>query len=419
MGALRTGSARRLGGTVAGRVLGVARTAKAAAAAKRAKQQEKGPGGAGGDPPEEKEEDATAAAAAAGTAAAGNVRPPQGRIQATIVDMLHEQDQLRHRDGGEPPSRPASDYIKTTSTASSMGLFGEPVQGPEPAPPSIAEPQPPYPGSILLDPAKSVLTAATGLVPTLKPWEDLRSVKSRISIRVATPSDDSDVANLRMSVFSEFTPELRKKFCAKSCELLACRRNRGACILVASIDQSMRDGIVRRNVIEEGKEYGLSREVRRPDPGSWFMGSVECSVHEFHETELGRRRPSGSTLYITEVAVLPEARRCGAAARLMAGVDELAKARGVEMLYLHVDVNNRAAIKLYQKAGYAIVDRSGDQMYENFTRSLNLQDGATRGRIHLLMEKQMVEHPTWIDSLEIDQSISKEAEPMGALGFEV
>ena len=79
------------------------------------------------------------------------------------------------------------------------------------------------------------------------------------------------------------------------------------------------------------------------------------------------------------------------------GVDELAtKYRNVESLYLHVDVTNEAALHLYHKCGYSLVDQT-DQMYREFTTVLNLHDGATRGRNHYLLVKHL-RTVTWFEA---------------------
>ena len=82
---------------------------------------------------------------------------------------------------------------------------------------------------------------------------------------------------------------------------------------------------------------------------------------------------------------------------LSKGVDELAtKYRDVESLYLHVDVKNEAALQLYQKSGYCRVDQT-DEMYREFTTTLNLHDGATRGRNHYLLVKHL-RTATWLEA---------------------
>eukprot|EP00584_Thalassiosira_punctigera_P010260 CAMPEP_0172547230 /NCGR_PEP_ID=MMETSP1067-20121228/16806_1 /TAXON_ID=265564 ORGANISM="Thalassiosira punctigera, Strain Tpunct2005C2" /NCGR_SAMPLE_ID=MMETSP1067 /ASSEMBLY_ACC=CAM_ASM_000444 /LENGTH=763 /DNA_ID=CAMNT_0013334287 /DNA_START=201 /DNA_END=2492 /DNA_ORIENTATION=- len=117
-----------------------------------------------------------------------------------------------------------------------------------------------------------------------------------------------------------------------------------------------------------------------------IIGSVECSHQEFRGTMLGNSRPKGALMYVTEVAVRTDARRCGAGAMLMRGVDEIASLRNVETIYLHVDVANRAACTMYEKCGYHYLDKR-EPIYAQFTASLNLHDGAMHGRKHYLMCK--------------------------------
>lgn len=86
--------------------------------------------------------------------------------------------------------------------------------------------------------------------------------------------------------------------------------------------------------------------------------------------------------------------------------------RGVETVYLHVDVTNVAACALYEKAGYEILDPT-DPIYSDFTTQLNLHDGATKGRNHHFLQKQITKKQTWLDYKE------PEEKDRGVLGFEV
>ena len=395
VGALKSGSARRTGGTVAGRLLGAVRTGAAAAAAARQKKDESN-GGGGGD----------SSSGDSSTMSAAPTRTTKSLIESTVNDLMRKQEDRR-------ASMVASNNNHYETQASAMGLFGEPLSVPSTSQTPqqvydaqlmherafhnyISHWQPPHSGSILLHSESNIQNN-----PANSDAEYFAAVRDQIAVRVATPWDDIDIASLRLSVFSDFTTDLREKFCQKSCEVLDHRRNKGATCLVAAIDRSMRDTIAARNTYHDGADYGLAEQSRDPTGSSqWFMGSVECSVHEFFGTELGRRRPAGTVLYITEVAVLPEARRTGAATRLMIGVDELATAKGIESLYLHVDVNNKAAITLYEKAGYRIISKDDHPMFEEFTTRLNLHDGATKGRNHYLMEKHLMDSPTWFEEAE-------------------
>jgi RimJ/RimL family protein N-acetyltransferase len=94
-------------------------------------------------------------------------------------------------------------------------------------------------------------------------------------------------------------------------------------------------------------------------------------------------------------------------------IDKLAAIRGVETLHLHVDVANYRAIKIYERAGYSIVPKD-DPIYYEFTKSLNLHDGATKGRNHYLMHKHLLQ-PTWLP----EQMAATTNEQTATLGFEI
>lgn len=164
------------------------------------------------------------------------------------------------------------------SSGSHMGLFGNPavVQS------DLCPQMEPAPGTVLLSPGDRQTSA----------WKPA----SRVTVRVSSTPDDSEIANLRLSVFSAFPPDIRKTFTARSCQVLSNRRNRGATCVVATVPRyaSMLDP--------------------RPD---LILGTAECSLHEFHGTALGRRRPKNSIMYVTEVAVSPTSRRKGVGNKIM------------------------------------------------------------------------------------------------------
>jgi ribosomal protein S18 acetylase RimI-like enzyme len=208
-------------------------------------------------------------------------------------------------------------------------------------------------------------------------------------VRIATPSDDFQIAALRLSVFSDFTPEQQVKFCERSCQAISSRRLRGACCLIAAHENDTET----------------------------VLGSAECSYHEFFGTRLGQRRPQFSILYVTEVAVDIDARGQGIGKKLMDAVDIYAKSRNIETIYLHVDVENKAALSLYAKSGYERVNGEEDSMYLEFTTSLHLHPGATKGRDHYLMYKNLIPDPVWLQPREA--RMEQGVETKGKLGFEV
>jgi ribosomal protein S18 acetylase RimI-like enzyme len=300
-------------------------------------------------------------------------------IHATITEML---DQACRR------------------TTGSMGLLGDTfIDGVETQPEPLS-------GTILVHPIQKTRNAKAA---------------ERMTVRVATPLDHLDIANLRLSVFSDFSAEMRKTFCSRSLQILSNRQSRGATCIVATVPR-----------------YG---SILSPRPDI-ILGSAECSDHEFLATILGLRRPPESILYITEVAVNPTARRKGIGYKMMEvsaelgystcfhsffiyfrlflimccskqAIDELASIRGVETIYLHVDVSNVGALLLYKRAGYEKV-KSDDPAYFEFTRSLNLHDGATKGRNHFLLEKHLCDEPTWLPMADTTVRLNT-----GTLGFEI
>ncbi|GFH46461.1 hypothetical protein CTEN210_02935 [Chaetoceros tenuissimus] len=254
----------------------------------------------------------------------------------------------------------------------------------------------PEPGTVLV--SKSLSKESSNLNASPIPMDSKMRIRQHTLVRTATIKDDLDIAKLRLSVFSDFTPEIRRQFRHRSMEVLGNRRLKGATCLVAS---------VRYDYVDVND---ISKSTEGKD---WIIGSVECSTHEFVNTELGARRPGGSVLYITEVAVSPRVRRTGAGTKLLQGIDELAKIRNVETIYLHVDVTNEAACELYQKSGYEILD-STDPVYNDFTTKLNLHDGATKGRNHHLLHKKIQEQQTWIEP-----ELKEEKNERRVLGFDV
>lgn len=241
------------------------------------------------------------------------------------------------------------------------------------------------------------------LGPTSSWWKDGND--KAITVRIATHADDVDVASLRLSVFSELTPDIQNQFHGRSCQALHSRRLRGAICLVARA--AAPSPCNQPNSYEE-------------EDGS-LLGSAECSFHEFFGTRLGRRRPRNSVLYVTEVAVNPAARRQGIGRKLLRAIDLVATMRGTETLYLHVDATNLGALALYEKAGYRKASLD-DAVFMEFTTSLNLQPGATKGRDHFLLYKDLMSSPTWLDeddAADISSTCSAQKTILGTLGFEI
>lgn len=104
-------------------------------------------------------------------------------------------------------------------------------------------------------------------------------------------------------------------------------------------------------------------------------------------------------------------------------VDKLAQIRGVETVYLHCDVTNLAAVSMYEKGGYEILD-SSNPVYLEFTVKLNLHDGATKGRNHYFLRKKITKQQTWLggeppNNVEENKRKSAEENKRGSLGFDI
>jgi ribosomal protein S18 acetylase RimI-like enzyme len=62
--------------------------------------------------------------------------------------------------------------------------------------------------------------------------------------------------------------------------------------------------------------------------------------------------PKGTIGYIQTIEVHPALRRRGVAAELLRRAEDSARAAGAKSIWLHVDVENAAAIQLYRSRGY-------------------------------------------------------------------
>jgi len=178
------------------------------------------------------------------------------------------------------------------------------------------------PGTILI-PQKAVLSRKSLIFKN--------RLRDHISINVAKESNDAEIANLRLSVFSDYSMDQRKEWIDKSCEVIRSRRLKGATCLSASVNYIDDTHISSDDYYGEGEndyvcadDEGVksisgqsNSRAKYLETRNWIVGSIECSTHEFHNSALGMRRPAGSILYITEVAVSPRTRRSGAGELLL------------------------------------------------------------------------------------------------------
>jgi ribosomal protein S18 acetylase RimI-like enzyme len=72
------------------------------------------------------------------------------------------------------------------------------------------------------------------------------------------------------------------------------------------------------------------------------------------------RKAARTVAYIQTIEVLPELRGKGVGAVLLRRVEASARAAGAQTIWLHVDAENAAAIRLYQANGYEYKGREED-----------------------------------------------------------
>jgi len=90
--------------------------------------------------------------------------------------------------------------------------------------------------------------------------------------------------------------------------------------------------------------------VRRPSAATWVAEENSC-LSGFAIIEWSTH-PSGIEAYITTIEVLPEMRCRGVGSELLRRVEGSAQGAGAIEAWLHVDVKNSSAIRLYEAHGY-------------------------------------------------------------------
>ena len=87
-----------------------------------------------------------------------------------------------------------------------------------------------------------------------------------------------------------------------------------------------------------------------------ILGSLDINVGDRlpAEESIGERSP-GKRAYLSNVSVVPPARRLGIAVAMIERAIEIARDDiGIEMMYVHVESRNSAALALYRRCGFEI-----------------------------------------------------------------
>mmetsp|Transcript_622 Transcript_622/g.2088 ORF Transcript_622/g.2088 Transcript_622/m.2088 type:complete len:265 (+) Transcript_622:30-824(+) len=88
------------------------------------------------------------------------------------------------------------------------------------------------------------------------------------------------------------------------------------------------------------------------------VGTCDATIHDFPRRlsflffPQGDESNEGKKIYVSSMAVRPDARRRGVAKTLLNKVNEVAKTLGVNEVFLHVEWENKPAVWLYQGCGF-------------------------------------------------------------------
>ncbi|CAL1357483.1 unnamed protein product [Linum trigynum] len=111
-------------------------------------------------------------------------------------------------------------------------------------------------------------------------------------------------------------------------------------------------GMERRTIVESVVGT-LDLSIRWLQPGEIFPG--------VYGKTLGRYG------YVSDLTVPRFARRHGIATNMMRFAIETAKSNGVEVMYVHVDRNNKPALQLFEKIGFEMIEEASEGLVEDNT----------------------------------------------------
>jgi ribosomal protein S18 acetylase RimI-like enzyme len=100
----------------------------------------------------------------------------------------------------------------------------------------------------------------------------------------------------------------------------------------------------------------LRRLVTHPRAAAW-IAEEDGVLAGFAIVRCGNGEPEGRAAYIETIEVSQNWRGRGIGGELMRHIEVSAQAAGAILLWLHVDAENAAAIRLYEAHGYVREDR--------------------------------------------------------------
>jgi len=180
---------------------------------------------------------------------------------------------------------------------------------------------------------------------------------STVSIRHATFNDLTSIINLRLKVFY---PYLMKDsaFHSKLLYKVRQRFDRGSICLIASMNNNNNNNNNNNlnghphhitMTIDQHHHLSVNQRMNSLLP----VGTVELNDFDFRGTSM-ETVGSPRKLYVADLAVREDCRRMGVATALLTAVEVYATNALYDAIYLHVETNNEAGVKLYLNNGYEI-----------------------------------------------------------------
>jgi ribosomal protein S18 acetylase RimI-like enzyme len=112
--------------------------------------------------------------------------------------------------------------------------------------------------------------------------------------------------------------------------------------------------------------------IASPDAATWIAEEDE-DMAGFAIVEWAQQI-TGIVAYIATIEVLPRQRRGGIGAELLRRIEGSANAERAIQVWLHVDIENTAAIHLYERSGYRNTDRADHYYARNRPAAIYLKN---------------------------------------------
>ena len=196
-----------------------------------------------------------------------------------------------------------------------------------------------------------------------------------MDIRLAQPHELRRVAELQLDIFAPASdpPALLPLLASLYDSNQRKAREGMTCRLISELEHRMMKGsdvFIATDPTVNASDSAVDPTGLYVEPGAPLLGCVDLSSQELVLPTHGL----AGGLYLSCMAVSPQARRRGVARSLIAACESRAAERNEHRLWLHVEQGNRAAIELYEAEGYLLQPESA--LHRGFARALNLQETA-------------------------------------------